>query len=110
MAEAPHHFQAGKDVLQNYAHDCEEFAIYLAETTEAVMGVKAPSTILSREMAIKRYILWTRVHEEQTWPMDEPIVFQYVKHLRMEPPLQQAHFSAQSILCWELWNPCSPLK
>ena len=49
MTETPHHFQAGKDVLQNYAHDCEQFAIYLAETIEAVMGVKAQSTISQEE-------------------------------------------------------------
>ena len=84
VAQAAHHFQVGKDVLQNYAIDCEHFAIYLAETIEAVMGVKAPSTVLSRGMAVKRYVLWTRLRDEQTWPIDEPTVFQYVKHLRSD--------------------------
>ena len=53
LANAPHQFQVGRDVLQQSSQDPGNLAPYPAETVEAVMGVKAPSTVLSRRMAVK---------------------------------------------------------
>ena len=54
VAEAPSQFQGGKDVLQDQQRESDQFVSVRAEAIEAVIGVKAPSTVFPTGIAIKR--------------------------------------------------------
>ena len=60
----------------------QEAAEDLLTCVDAVMGVKASSTINSRGMVVKRYQFWCTEHDRTAWPMQETVAFDYVSHLK----------------------------
>ncbi|CAE7431203.1 METTL21B, partial [Symbiodinium necroappetens] len=78
----PHHFGITRHISLDESSNSEEKAEELSTCVEAVMGVKAPSTIHSRAMVIKRFLFWCAANNKSAWPMSESTVFEYVSHLK----------------------------
>ena len=78
----PQKFGITRHIQISEAAKNPEAAEDLLTCVDAVMGVKASSTINSRGMVVKRYQFWCTEHNEIAWPMQETVAFDYVSHLK----------------------------
>ncbi|CAE7255146.1 unnamed protein product [Symbiodinium sp. CCMP2592] len=79
---APQHFGITRHVQLSDEDNGGQVATELFTCVDAVMGVKAPSTINSRGMVVKRYLYWCTQNDRLAWPMKEAVSFDYVHHLK----------------------------
>ena len=78
----PQKFGITRHIQISEAEKNQEAAEDLLTCVDAVMGVKASSTINSRGMVVKRYQFWCTEHDQIAWPMQETVAFDYVSHLK----------------------------
>ena len=78
----PQKFGITRHIQISDAGKNQEAAEDLLTCVDAVMGVKASSTINSRGMVVKRYQFWCTEHDRIAWPMQETVAFDYVSHLK----------------------------
>ena len=78
----PQKFGITRHIQISDAGENQEAAEDLLTCVDAVMGVKASSTINSRGMVVKRYQFWCTEHDQIAWPIQETVAFDYVSHLK----------------------------
>ena len=48
-----------------------------------VLATRATATLKARECAVRSYLRWAKRAGEKPWPLDEGVVYRYVRHLKL---------------------------